>query len=293
MDTVAIADDSLIVDDLVVDDLAVDDLVADDLAPRALTDLEAQSLPAGAAHYMAYVGPPTQYDLMGATQFRLLVTLGLREFHRVLDFGCGSLRAGRLLIPYLAPGHYHGLEPNAWLIDDAIERQLGADLMALKRPRFYAIDDFHAERCGRDFDFILAQSIFSHCGADLIATSLRGFRGTLTPRGLALVTLLHPGQDGAVEFHGSGWIYPDSVAHAPRTFTRIVAAAGMFTRPLPWFHPRQTWYAVARDPRALPPRSFDRHLRGAVLNVPAWEASLNGRLWRGVKRWARRQQRSP
>lgn len=269
--------------------IADGNLTVDNFAPRTLTDLEAKSLPAGAAHYTAYVGPPTQYDLMGATQFQLLVTLGLRDFHRVLDFGCGSLRAGRLLIPYLAPGHYHGLEPNVWLVEDAIERQLGADLVALKRPRFHAFDDFHAERCGCDFDFILAQSIFSHCGADLIATSLHGFRRSLTPRGLALVTLLHPGQDGAEEFHGSGWIYPDSVAHAPRTFARIVAAAGLFSRPLPWFHPRQTWHVVAGDPRALPPHSFDRHLRGAVLNVPAWQASLNGRRQWSFGRWMLRQ----
>lgn len=247
----------------------------DSLVQRTLTDLQAKSLPAGAAHYTAYVGPPSQYDLMGAMQFRLLVTLGLREFHTVLDFGCGSLRAGRLLIPYLESGRYHGVEPNLWLVEDAVERQLGADLIALKQPRFYAFDDFCAERCGVEFDFILAQSIFSHCGADLIATTLRGFRQSLARRGLAVVTLLHPGQDGAAEFHGSGWIYPDSVAHAPRTFTRIVAAAELVCRPLPWFHPRQTWYAVARDPGALPPRSFDRHLRGAVLNVPIWEASLN------------------
>jgi SAM-dependent methyltransferase len=258
--------------------------MTDFLAQRTLTDLQAKSLPAGAAHYTAYVGPPGQYDLMGATQFRLLVTLGLREFHHVLDFGCGSLRAGRLLIPYLAPGHYHGIEPNRWLVEDAVERQLGADMVALKRPHFHDFDDFRAERCGVEFDFILAQSIFSHCGADLIATSLRGFRQALTPRGLALVTLLHPGQDGATEFDGSGWVYPRSVAHARRTVTAIIAAAGLFGRPLPWFHPRQTWYALARDPGALPPRAFDRHLRGSLLNVPDWQASL-GRRWRGIFRW--------
>lgn len=255
----------------------------DAVVQRTLTDLAAKSLPAGAAHYTAYVGPPEQYDLMGAAQFRLLTTLGLRDFHRVLDFGCGSLRAGRLLIPYLAPEHYHGLEPNIWLVEDAVERQLGADLVTLKRPRFHSFADFRAERCGVDFDFILAQSIFSHCGADLIATTLRGFRLALAPGGLALVTLLHPGQDGAAEFHGGDWVYPQSVAHAPRTFARIVAAADLFCRRLRWFHPRQTWYAVARDPRNLPPRSFDQHLRGAVLNVPEWQASLS-RLW---DRWRR------
>src|ERR1700724_2187949 len=80
----------------------------------------------GSPLFRAYVGPPRQFDFMGAPQFRLLTTLGLREHHSVLDFGCGSLRAGRLLIPYLLPGRYYGLEPNRWLVEDGISRQLGA-----------------------------------------------------------------------------------------------------------------------------------------------------------------------
>ena len=84
----------------------------------------AKTLRAGSpAHYSAYVGPPALYDFMGATQFRLLTTLGLRDTHNLLDFGCGSLRAGRLLIPYLLPGRYFGVEPNAWLVEEAIINQ--------------------------------------------------------------------------------------------------------------------------------------------------------------------------
>ena len=74
-----------------------------------------------AASYRTYVGPSEQYDFMGATQFRLLTTLGLREHHSVLDFGCGSLRAGRLLIPYLLPGRYYGLEPNRKTLENFLK----------------------------------------------------------------------------------------------------------------------------------------------------------------------------
>jgi hypothetical protein len=52
-------------------------------------------------HHRAFVGQPQRYDVAAASQFALLFLLGLREHHRVLDFGCGSLRLGRLLIPYL------------------------------------------------------------------------------------------------------------------------------------------------------------------------------------------------
>ena len=84
-----------------------------------------KSLAPGSRHYRAYVGPPTDYDLVGAMQFNLLTNLGLREEHYLLDIGCGSLRAGKLLIPYLVPGRYFGIEPERWLIEEGIDNELG------------------------------------------------------------------------------------------------------------------------------------------------------------------------
>src|SRR5687768_5060480 len=98
--------------------------------------MDLSKLKAGDRHYMAYVGRPTQYDFMGATQFNLLCTLGLRANHNLLDVGCGSLRAGRLFIMYLDENRYFGTEPNEWLIEDAIKNQVGTDLIRLKKPQF-------------------------------------------------------------------------------------------------------------------------------------------------------------
>ena len=74
-------------------------------------------LKAGDMQYRAFVGPPEDYDLISAMVFNLLTCLGLRQHHKVLDIGCGSLRCGRLLIPYLNKGNYFGVEPNKWLVD--------------------------------------------------------------------------------------------------------------------------------------------------------------------------------
>ena len=74
--------------------------------------------PGGSEHYRAYVGPPHYYDLMAAMAFNLLTICGLREHHRVLDIGCGSLRMGRLLMPYLLAERDTGLEPNRWLVEE-------------------------------------------------------------------------------------------------------------------------------------------------------------------------------
>src|ERR1700730_7403932 len=91
-------------------------MMKDEDHTRAHTWEAGLALAGRSRHYQAYVGPPSQFDFMGATQFRLLTSLGLREHHSVLDFGCRSLREGRLLIPYLLPGRYYGLNPTTGLL---------------------------------------------------------------------------------------------------------------------------------------------------------------------------------
>jgi SAM-dependent methyltransferase len=244
--------------------------------PDATRDLPrdaAKALRPGSEHYTAYVGPPGQFDFMGATQFRLLCALGLREAHRVLDLGCGSLRAGRLLIPYLAVERYHGLEPNRWLVEDAIEREIGRDLVRIKRPVFRHHASFTCGEFGVRFDYVLAQSIFSHCGPDLATRVLAEVRDCLASDGLAAATFVHA-QPGEAESERSGWIYPASVAYTPDTIAGWVAAVGLVGRAIPWWHPRQTWWVLAKSTARLPDERHDALLRGAVLFDPELAGSL-------------------
>lgn len=249
----------------------------------AETAADPRNLKPGDHHYQAFVGPPGQYDFMGATQFRLLCSLGLRAHHRLLDFGCGSLRAGRLFIPYLDADRYCGVEPNRWLIEDAVANQLGRDLLEIKRPRFAHNDDFTAGMFGDRFDFIIAQSIFSHTGPDLTAKALASLGASLGPEGLLAATFVE-GRRNQVD---NGWVYPDCVAYRPARIKRFAREAGLFAVRLPWYHPRQTWYLFAREKSRLPGRSLRRHLRGAVLLDPEFAESWRWRLSlpRTVKGW--------
>lgn len=214
----------------------------------------------GDAHYRAYVGPPEDYDLVAAMCFGLLTSLGLRARHRLLDVGCGSLRLGRLLIPYLNDGHYYGLEPNQWLVDEGLAQELGQGIVSLKNPRFYYGDSSTMIGATALFDFVIAQSIFSHCGLDLLIKHLTEIRSTLAPSGALLATFV----TGETDNDASGWVYPGCVNYTPARMAQMAGDCGYEFELLDWQHPRQSWALFAMP-------GFDRSwLRGRALGWNTW-----------------------
>jgi SAM-dependent methyltransferase len=196
----------------------------------------------GDPHYRAYVGPPEDYDLIAAMTFNLLTTLGLRQHHSLLDVGCGSLRIGRLLIPYLNRGKYFGVEPNNWLVEAGIEHELGKDVVQVKRPTFFFSElPERVVQAKVSFDFALAQSIFSHCGLDLINGWLSAISRSLAPDGALVATFL-VGEENSAQ---TGWIYPDCVDYRPGTLERAAKDVNLRFEILDWKHPRQTWALFA------------------------------------------------
>lgn len=231
--------------------------------------------------YRGYVGPQEHYDLMGASQFSLLSTLGLRENHRLLDIGCGSLRGGRLFIPYLAPGGYTGLEPNKWLVDDAIEQQIGHDVLGLKAPTFIHNENF--DLSGLDpFDFVIAQSIASHTGPAMTRALMEAIRAALAPAGVAALSIRHDRSDWTEE----GWFYwagtgyrTGTVGYRPKTIAGWLDAAGLQGTPIAWFHPRLTWWVIVRKGASLPPQLLRLQARGAMLPFrQSWDVAFRLRV---------------
>ena len=206
----------------------------------------------GGDHYRAYVGPPDEFDFMGATQFALAIALGLREEHRLLDVGCGSLRAGRLMLQYLLPGRYFGIEPNERLWREIVAKEIGNDLLTLKQPRFSANAEFDFACFGASFDMIIAQSIFSHAGSDLFERAVASAAGVLAPDGQFLFTVLSEGTPGFGQLgdgaQSEGWFYPQCVTFRESDVAAICARSGLLLQKLPWFHPRQRWYRAVRSP---------------------------------------------
>ena len=102
------------------------------------------------------------WNQMGELQFDFLVGQGLRPSHVLLDIACGSLRAGRLLISYLQPGNYLGIDKHPELIEAGKANEIEADTLRAKRPEFVVSDCFSFEGFSKRPDFCLAQSLFTH-----------------------------------------------------------------------------------------------------------------------------------
>ena len=203
----------------------------------------------GDDHYRAYVGPPRHYDFISAMVFNLLTSLGLRQNHKVLDVGCGSLRIGRLLIPYLNKNNYYGVEPNSWLVKDGIRHEIGKDLIKIKQPHFSFKSDLEDFKKPLGLDFAFAQSIFSHCGHDLLENWLRDISQHLNSSGVLAATFII----GETDYHGNGWIYPECVEYTPQTVEKIAAKHGLHFDLIDWEHPRQAWALFSKE-------KFDRTL---------------------------------
>jgi cyclopropane fatty-acyl-phospholipid synthase-like methyltransferase len=174
--------------------------------------------------------------------FNLLTTLGLRQDHSVLDIGCGSLRIGRLLIPYLNIKNYSGIEPNKWLVEDGIRQETGRDQILIKQPKFYFADSADKLPTNALYDFAIAQSIFSHCGPDLVNRWLTDISAHLRDSGALVETFVSGDQDR----QDPGWVYPECVNYKVETMAALARNARLKFFLLDWKHPRQQWALYAK-----------------------------------------------
>ena len=114
------------------------------------------------------------WDEIGALQYQFLLAQGLQPGHRLLDYGCGTLRGGRFFIDYLEPGRYVGVDISRNVVAKAQEL-LRNENLADKKPELIwnanASLDF-SEVGNQKFDFIIAQSVFTHLLPEHINTCI-------------------------------------------------------------------------------------------------------------------------
>lgn len=108
---------------------------------------------------------------------------GLSPRHRLLDIGCGNLRAGRLLIDCLDAGHHYGIDISPDILIAAkrtvTERGLQSKLPYLTLTHDLTFDFLP----DRHFDVVHAHSVFSHSPLEVVDECLANVARIVAPGG--------------------------------------------------------------------------------------------------------------
>ncbi|MGA5451188.1 class I SAM-dependent DNA methyltransferase [Streptomyces umbrinus] len=120
---------------------------------------------------------------IGRMQFDYLVGHGLKPEHRMLEIGCGNLRAGRLFIGHLESGHYYGIDISPDILIAAQDTLVREGLQD-RLPHLTLTDDLtFAFLPDAHFDVVHAHSVFSHSPPHLIEECFAHVGRILAPGG--------------------------------------------------------------------------------------------------------------
>lgn len=127
---------------------------------------------------------------VGQMQFSYLVKHGLRPDHRILDIGCGNLRAGWRVIQYLDSGNYYGVDISPEILLAAL-KEVRDQRLQHKYPHLVFVSDLvFGFLPDQSFDVIHAHSVFTHTRADVIDQCFASAARILKPDGFFDLTYL-------------------------------------------------------------------------------------------------------
>lgn len=175
----------------------------------------------------AAVGSAThdRWLALGQMQFDYLVKHGLTPDDRMLEIGCGNLRAGRLFIEYLETAHYYGIDisPDILL---AAQRTLVGHHLQDKLPHLTLVHDLRLEHLpDRHFTVIHAHSVFSHSPLPVIDECLAHVGRVLAPEGFFDFT--YNRTEGA-EHH----VLREDFYYRTETLVALATSHGLTARPM-------------------------------------------------------------
>jgi SAM-dependent methyltransferase len=122
------------------------------------------------------------WEEIGKAQFDFLVRQGLRSQNYLLDVGCGSLRGGIHFIRYLEPGRYFGIDNNQDILN-AGRAELRKNNLTHKTPMLERIDHFDFRSLRRQFDYALAEGLFTILPLNSIIRCIMNIEHVLVPGG--------------------------------------------------------------------------------------------------------------
>ena len=146
------------------------------------------------------------------------------------------------------PNKYFGVEPNAELVIEGLDHEVGHDIINIKHPLFFHNDGFKFSLpdTNPQFDFILAQSIFTHATKQQINICIHNAAAVMHKDSIFVATYFNA-VNGALGDSPQEWTYP-SVVKYPYLFMKKVAnEADLTLEVLDKYHPvGQTWIILRK-----------------------------------------------
>lgn len=129
-----------------------------------------------------------RFHMFADWQFDILQQHGLQPQHEFLDIGCGFMRLGMKLVPYLDNERYCGVDPIRGYLDLA-DRYMQEVVQCDRQYELMATDDCAFHRFGRKFDFAMAHSVFTHMAFHQIEHCLMQLKDVMKSGGQFLFTV--------------------------------------------------------------------------------------------------------
>jgi hypothetical protein len=121
-----------------------------------------------------------RFKPLDSWQFDILKQQGLEPQHDFLDIGCGIMRLGMRLIPYLDDDRYCGVDPLPAYIKLA-HVYMREVVETTRKYRLSCDADFGFGVFERKFDFAMAQSVFTHMTFAQIERCLTALKPVMKP----------------------------------------------------------------------------------------------------------------
>ena len=177
------------------------------------------------------------WDVIGKVQLDFLVKKGMEKESHLLDIGCGSLRAGVRFIEYLNAGCYFGIDHDRDILAAAVGIEIPKHGLESKRPTVVYADQFDLpfDPPSGGFDFMMAQSVFTHIDPVDIEMCLSKMAPLLGKHGLFFATFNLSRREDTIR---CGVPYPVMTEYPIQWFKEAAGKAGLEATYIGgWGHP--------------------------------------------------------
>ena len=136
-----------------------------------------------------------------------LISLGLKPNHKLIDYGCGSLRLGKHLIDFLEPEKYWGLDVTDRFYLDGL-KMLGEELRNEKKPECAVISQQSLQQLRQEKpDFIVSFSVLKHVPENELDRYFDNVTGLMSDQTTLAITFSESSYEKQISGKSWSWSY--------------------------------------------------------------------------------------